>query len=70
MHENLCRMVRGPPGVLIWEAGLVWAQVLHRSFTIYYHDLLNGVTGGNRGLRGVTRGNRGSQRVTERLFSN
>ena len=30
VHENLCRMVRGPPGVLIWEAGLVWAQVLHR----------------------------------------
>ena len=30
MHENLCRMVRGPPGVLIWEAGLVWSQVLHR----------------------------------------
>ena len=23
VHENLCRMVRGPPGVLIWEAGLV-----------------------------------------------
>ena len=30
VHENLCRMVRGPPGVLIWEAGLVWAQVLLR----------------------------------------
>ena len=30
VHENLCRMVRGPPRVLIWEAGLVWAQVLHR----------------------------------------
>ena len=29
VHENLCRMVRGPPGVLIWEAGLVWVQVLH-----------------------------------------
>ena len=30
VHENLCCMVRGTPGVLIWEAGLVWAQVLHR----------------------------------------
>ena len=30
VHGNLCRMVRGPLGVLIWEAGLVWAQVLHR----------------------------------------
>ena len=30
VHENLCRMVRGPPVVLIWEAGLVWAQVLYR----------------------------------------
>ena len=30
VHENLCRMVRGPPGVLIWEAGLVWAKFLHR----------------------------------------
>ena len=30
VHENLCRMVRGPQGVLIREAGLVWAQVLHR----------------------------------------
>ena len=29
MHENLYRMVRGPPEVLLWEAGLVWAQVLH-----------------------------------------
>ena len=23
VHENLCCMVRGTPGVLIWEAGLV-----------------------------------------------
>ena len=32
VHENLCRMVRGSPGVFIWEAGLVWAQVLQRGW--------------------------------------
>ena len=28
MHKNLCRIVSGPPGVLICDAGLVWEQVL------------------------------------------
>ena len=30
MHENLSHMVIGPPRVFLGEAGLVWAQVLHR----------------------------------------
>ena len=28
MHKNLCRIVSGPPGVLICDAGLVREQVL------------------------------------------
>ena len=30
MQGNLCRIVSGPPGVLICDVGLVWSQVLHR----------------------------------------
>lgn len=47
MHQHLCGIVSGPPGVLIWEAGLVsgWdlskAKFLDR--TLFNYTSVNGI---------------------------
>ena len=51
--------------VFVVQKGLFVIQnVENRFFTIYFHDLSHGITGGYKELHGVNRGYRGLQEVT------